>query len=227
MGCCYWDVDTNLHRRSYAFHLTHTSTASPTSQHDSLENRWGTFESCMKRYLRDRLPKPEVILENKYLVWMKPWLGHPRLWHMHRGSVSLGVAIGAVTGLIPGPVQVALAIIISIPVRANVLAAAAATFLTNPLTIVPIYMLAFSMGTLVTGEPMATLAFPDMVFSWREPWLLIPAMWNWSLSLGPSLVAGLAMLAVILAVVGYFGTRIVWRWVVTKAWRTRHSRKRW
>lgn len=181
----------------------------------------------MKRYLRDRLPKPEVILENKYLVWMKPWLGHPRLWHMHRGSVSLGVAIGAVTGLIPGPVQVALAIIISIPVRANVLAAAAATFLTNPLTIVPIYMLAFSMGTLVTGEPMATLALPDMAFSWREPWLLIPAMWNWSLSLGPSLVAGLGMLAVILAVVGYFGTRIVWRWVVTKAWRTRHSRKRW
>lgn len=181
----------------------------------------------MKRYLRDRLPKPEAILENKYLIWMKPWLGHPRLWHMHRGSVSLGVAIGAVTGLIPGPIQILLAILISIPLRANVLAAAAATFVTNPFTFIPLYMLAFSMGTMVTGEKLSAVALPDFSFSWTQPWLLIPAMWNWVVSLGPTLLIGLAILAVILAVLGYFGTRLVWRFVVTKAWRTRHRRTRW
>jgi uncharacterized protein len=181
----------------------------------------------MKRLLRDKLPKPETILENKYLAWMKPWLGHPRLWHMHRGSVSLGVAIGAVTGLIPGPVQILLAIVISIPLRANVLAAAAGTFVTNPLTFIPLYMLAYSMGTVVTGEKMKNLVPPDLSFPWTQPWLLVPAMFDWVVSLGPTLLAGLGILAVVLALLSYFGTRIVWRIVVSKMWRTRHTRKRW
>lgn len=181
----------------------------------------------MKRYLRDRLPKPEAILENKYLLWMKPWLGHPRLWHMHRGSVSLGVAIGAVTGLVPGPFQILLALVISILTRANVLAAAAGTFVTNPLTFIPLYMLAFSMGTVVTGEEMSALALPDLSFSWAQPWLLVPAMWQWVVSLGPTLLIGLGILALILALLSYFGTRLIWRVVVTKAWRTRHQRIRW
>jgi uncharacterized protein len=179
----------------------------------------------MKRLLRDRLPKPESILENQYLLWLKPWLGHPRLWHMHRGSVSLGVAIGAVTGLIPGPIQILTAILISIPLRANVLAAAAGTFVTNPFTFIPLYMLAFSMGTWVTGEKMVKLMPPDFSFSWLEPWLIVPAMFNWCVSLGPTLLVGLAILAVILALMGYFGTRIIWRIVVSRMWKTRHTRR--
>jgi uncharacterized protein (DUF2062 family) len=181
----------------------------------------------MKKILRDRLPKPEAILENRYLAWLKPWLGHPRLWHMHRGSVSLGVAIGAVTGLIPGPVQILLAILISIPLRANVLAAAAGTFVTNPFTFIPLYMLAFSMGTLVTGEKMVRLIPPDLSFSWTEPWKIVPAMFDWFVSLGPTLLVGLGLLAVVLALVCYFGTRVVWQIAVSRAWKTRHLRKRW
>ena len=57
----------------------------------------------MKRFLRDKLPKSTSITENKYLRFLTPWLGHPHLWHMHRRSVARGVAIGLVTGLIPGP----------------------------------------------------------------------------------------------------------------------------
>jgi uncharacterized protein len=181
----------------------------------------------MKRIMRDRLPKPELILENRYLSWLKPWLEHPRLWHMHRGSVSLGLAIGAVTGLIPGPVQILLAIIIAIPIRANVLAAAAGTFVTNPITFIPLYMLAFSMGTVVTGEKLVKLAPPDLNISWTEPWMLVPAMFNWFVSLGPTLLWGLGLLSIVLVIVIYFGTRIVWRVVVSRAWRTRHLRRRW
>ena len=69
----------------------------------------------MKRFLRDKLPKPTSITENKYLRFLTPWLGDPRLWHMHRRSVARGVAIGLVTGLIPGPVQMLLAVLLAIP----------------------------------------------------------------------------------------------------------------
>jgi uncharacterized protein len=181
----------------------------------------------MKRFLRDKLPKPETILENKYLHWLKPWLGHPRLWHMHRQSVALGVAIGVVTGLIPGPVQILLAIIVAIPFRANVLAAAAATFYTNPFTFIPLYMMAYSVGTLVTGEPISNLVPPDFSFSWSAPWQIVPDMFRWFASLGDSLLIGLAIQSTVFALLGYFGTRIIWRIAVTRLWRTRHARKRW
>ena len=85
----------------------------------------------MKRFLRDKLPKPTSITENKYLRFLTPWLGHPRLWYMHRRSVARGVAIGLVTGLIPGPVQILLAVIIAIPLRANVMVAGSAVFKNN------------------------------------------------------------------------------------------------
>lgn len=181
----------------------------------------------MKRFLRDKLPKPESILENKYLAWMKPWLGHPRLWHMHRQSVALGVAIGIVTGVLPGPVQILLGMMVAIPFRANILAAAAATFYTNPFTFIPLYILAYSIGTLVTGEPMSNLVPPDLSFSWSAPWQLIPNMFHWFGQLGMTLLVGLVIQTTVLALLGYFGTRIIWRVVVTKMWRTRHTRKRW
>ncbi len=181
----------------------------------------------MKRYLRDKLPKPDLILANKYMTWMAPWLSHPRLWHMHRHSVSLGVAIGIITGLLPGPVQILLAILVAIPLRANVLAAAAATFYTNPFTFIPLYMLAYSIGTLVTGEPMANLVPPDLAFSWMAPWQVIPNMFSWFAMLGHTLLIGLAIQATTMAILGYFATGLVWRIVVTQKWHRRHRLKRW
>ena len=175
----------------------------------------------MKRYLRNKLPRPESITENKYLKWLSPWLGHPRLWHLHRRSVSLGVAIGLVTGLIPGPVQILLAILIAIPLRANILAAAFATLYTNPLTFIPLYILAYSIGTLVTGESMATITPPEFSFSLVTFWQIIPDMFSWFVSLGPTLLIGLAVQSTVFAIVGYFGTMLLWRCVVSTMWKRR------
>jgi uncharacterized protein len=180
----------------------------------------------LKKFLRDKFPKPEVILDNRYMAWLKPWLGHPRLWHMHRQAVALGVAIGLVTGLIPGPVQMLLAVIIAIPLRANVLAAIFATLYTNPFTFIPLYMLAYTVGTFVTGEPVAKLVPPDLGFSWSQPLQFIPDLFAWFGSLGPTLIIGLAIQCTIFALVGYFGTRIIWRVVVARMWANRSARRR-
>jgi hypothetical protein len=176
----------------------------------------------MKRYLKKKLPKPEAILDNRYLAWLKPWLGHPRLWHMHRRSVSLGVAIGLVTGLIPGPIQMLLGVIIAIPLRANVLATVFATLYTNPLTFIPLYILAYSIGSLVTGAPMADVVPPDLSFSWATFWTVIPDLFHWIASLGNTLLIGLAIMSTVFAICGYFGTMLIWRWVVTRMWKNRH-----
>src|SRR5258706_12427559 len=115
----------------------------------------------MKRFLRDNLPKPESITGNKYLRFLTPWLGHPRLWHMHRRGVALGIAIGLVTGLIPGPGQMLAALLIAVTLRANILAAMFATWYTNPLTFVPLYLLAYQLDALSSAKPAKMLPPPN------------------------------------------------------------------
>lgn len=175
----------------------------------------------MKKFLRDKLPSRETITENKYLRWLAPWLGHPRLWHMHRRGVALGVAIGLVTGLIPGPIQILLAVLIAIPLRANILAAAFATLYTNPLTFIPLYILAYSIGTVVTGEKIRDIQAPEFSFSITEFWRIVPDMFNWFASLGPTLLIGLAIQCTVFAIIGYFGTMLIWRCVVSRMWKNR------
>ncbi len=143
---------------------------------------------------------------------------------MHRFGVALGVSIGLVTGLIPGPVQILLAVVIAIPLRANVLAAAAATFYTNPFTFIPLYILAYKIGSIFTGEPLSEIAPPDFSFSWLAPWQVIPAMFEWFASLGSTLLIGLAVQSTLFAVVGFFATMLIWRGIITIMWHTRHRR---
>lgn len=180
----------------------------------------------MKKILKKHLPGPEIITENRYLGFLTPWLGHPRLWHMHRRAVALGVAIGLVTGLIPGPLQILAAVLIAIPLRANVIAAAAATFYTNPLTFIPLYLLAYQVGSLVTGVASHAAPSPPPAFEWSifEVFEAIPAWFQWMLSLGDTLLIGLAVQASAFAVTGYVATMVVWRVVVTRMWRNRHAK---
>ena len=180
----------------------------------------------MKKFLKNKLPGPEIITENRYLRFLSPWLGHPRLWHMHRRSVALGIAIGLVTGLLPGPVQILMGLLIAIPLRANVLAAAFATFYTNPFTFIPLYMLAYKVGGLVTGEQVNTLHVPEVSFTLASMWTAIPDLFRWLFSLGDTLLIGLAIQATATAIFGYFLTLIVWRIVVTLRWRNRHRNQR-
>lgn len=179
----------------------------------------------MKRYLSDKLPKASSITENKYLGFLTPWLGHPRLWHMHRRSVALGVAVGLVTGLIPGPVQMLLAVVVAIPLRANVIVACATTLYTNPFTFIPLYVLAYSVGALVTGEPMRAVMLPDFSVPWLEFWKVVPLMFDWIVSLGQTLIIGLAIQCAIFAIGGYLATMILWRCIVSRMW-VRRKRKR-
>ncbi|MBL0123475.1 MAG: DUF2062 domain-containing protein [Betaproteobacteria bacterium] len=178
----------------------------------------------MKKFLKNRLPRPEGITSSRYLRFLGPWIAHPRLWHMHRRAVALGIAIGLMTGLIPGPIQMLLAALIAIPLRANIPAAMFATLYTNPLTFVPLYLLAYQVGGLVTGHHGPVVLPPDIGFSPSGLWNAIPELFHWFVSLGDTLLIGLAIQASVTAICGYFLTLIVWRIVVTRRWRGRHPK---
>jgi hypothetical protein len=179
----------------------------------------------IRRKLRDKLPTPESIREHRWLQWCAPVLSHPRLWHLHRRAVALGVAIGLVTGLIPGPIQMLLAAVIAIPLRANIPAAVFTTLYTNPVTFVPLYILAYNIGGLVTGGSAPLVMPPDLGWNWEGLTRLFPALFTWITSMGDTLLVGLAIQCSVFAVAGYALTMIVWRVIVTLAWRKRHARR--
>jgi len=172
-----------------------------------------------RKFFRRYLPTHEAVLANRWIAKFGPWLQHPNLWHLNRRSVSRGVAVGLFSGLVPGPLQMLTAAIIAIPLRVNLPVALAMTLYTNPITIVPLYLIAFQIGQFLTGTEGEMIAPPD--FSWTHFGAYVSAMGSWVLSLGKPLAVGLVALALGLATIGFFLVDAMWRLHVILAWRRR------
>ncbi len=178
-----------------------------------------------RKHFRKYLPSHQTITGNRFIARFGPWLGHHNLWHLHRRSVAGGVAVGLFAGLIPGPLQILTGVILSILFRVNLPVAAITTVYTNPLTIVPLYILAYHYGALVTGgngSDTAISTFSTEGLSFSE-WL--PALFQWMASLGKPLAVGLPLLGLTLAAIGYVLVDAAWKLHVRLSWQKRGQRK--
>jgi len=174
-----------------------------------------------RKFFRKYLPSHQSIRENRYLRFFGAALQHPNLWHLHRKSVAGGVAIGMFCGLVPGPLQMLSAALCAIVFRVNLPVAALVTWYTNPITILPLYYVAYKLGLFVTGSQSAPLPRIDLkvfdlpVMEW------IPATAHWFVAMGKPFAVGLVLLALILAVAGYVLVIAAWRAHVVLSWRER------
>ncbi|WP_428827303.1 DUF2062 domain-containing protein [Azonexus sp. IMCC34842] len=175
----------------------------------------------MRHYLKKYLPDHETIRRNPWLRPFESTLLHPRLWHLNRHSVAGGVAAGLFCGLIPGPLQMLAAAICAVVFRVNLPLALLVTVYTNPLTIVPLYLLAYQLGRLATGQSNGFIAPPEFSLTDFVGWT--EAMQAWMLVVAKPLGVGLVVLAAGLAVIGYFATKAVWRAHLIAAWRRRKA----
>jgi uncharacterized protein len=180
-----------------------------------------------RKFLRKVLPSHAAVSANRHVARFGAWLTHPNVWHLNRHSVAGGVAVGMFTGLIPGsnPVQFTAAALGAIAFRVNLPIAVIVTLYTNPLTVVPLYYLAFKLGQLVllqSGGALPEIAFNLEGKGLRE-WL--PAALDWLASIGKPLLIGLPLLALIFAALGYFAVRWGWRLYVMCAWNARRRRR--
>lgn len=166
----------------------------------------------MKRWFVGRLPSREELLSNR---WLKPFahrLEHPLLWHMNRRAIARGIALGLFAGFVLPIGQIVVAALLAITVRANVVIAAAATLVTNPLTFPPIYFAAYKLGCGLLGMKPApqSLEVPTTLFG-RVHEIATPT------------VTGLLLFAFGSAMLGYIGVHAIWRWRLTRRWRRRRA----
>lgn len=178
----------------------------------------------MRKLLKRYLPGHETVREHRWLRLFGTALLHPRLWHLNRHSAAGAVATGLFCGLIPGPLQMLSAAIVAIVLRINLPLALIVTLYSNPLTIVPLYVVAFELGRLALGDQQASFIAPPE-FAWEAIGASLQNMAVWALGLGKPLGLGLILLAGLLAIVGYAVVRWAWRLHSVHAWRARSKRR--
>lgn len=163
-----------------------------------------------RRTIRKYLPSPEHFDQYPWARPFKPYLGHPAIWALNRRSVAGGVAAGLFCGLIPGPLQLFGALLWILACRVNLPVAFVVTLYTNPLTIVPLYLVAVAYGQFLLGEIGDVTVRPLPDWSWSSFSDSAHAMLDWAMSMGPSLAVGLPALMVTLSVLGYVAVRAGW-----------------
>ncbi|OIO70263.1 MAG: DUF2062 domain-containing protein [Zetaproteobacteria bacterium CG_4_9_14_3_um_filter_49_83] len=163
-----------------------------------------------KRYVPDH----ETIKSHKSLRFFGKLLHLPCLWHFSRKSVAMAVAVGLYCAMMPIPFQMVLAAAMAIMLQANLPISVALVWLTNPITMPPVYYGAYKFGAWVTSTPPHEFDFEPSL-----NWVLHGMTATWQ----PFLI-GCFLLGLILAVSGYFFVYFLWRFLVLKKWRERPHR---
>lgn len=184
-------------------------------------------QTTMRRLLKRYLPDHQALAANRWLAPFGDTLLHPRLWHLNRHSAAGAVAVGMFCGLIPGPFQMLGAALCCVLFKVNLPLALFATLYTNPFTIVPLYLLAFTIGEWILGGGGHFTAPPEWSGSWSGASLLewLETLAQWMLGLGRPLALGLITLASALSATAYLLVRLAWRQHLVRAWRRRRAHR--
>ncbi|MFT4942079.1 MAG: hypothetical protein ACI88A_005153 [Paraglaciecola sp.] len=142
-------------------------------------------------------------------------LHDPNLWHLNRRSASGAFGIGLFFAFWPVPFQMWLSAAFAIPLRVNLPLSVATVWITNPLTMPPIFYGAYIVGTTILGTPARKF---DMELSWQ--WVIQSVE-----TIGPAFILGCAVCSVFFGLAGFLTLNYIWRLSVVKAWQNRKEKR--
>ena len=140
----------------------------------------------------------------------------PDLWHLNRRSVSIAMAVGLFLAFQPIPGQVILAALVALWLRCNLPLSVVMVWVTNPVTMPPVYYFNYKVGTVVLQVPPLVGRF-ELSMDWisqrmADIWL--------------PLVIGSLLVGVVAAAAGWAGMQGFWRWHVVQQWQRRRELRR-
>lgn len=165
--------------------------------------------------LRRYLPKIEELRHARGFHLLGERLHDPELWHLTRRSTALAVGIGLFLAFVPVPFQMLLAAAAALIVRVNLPVTVACVWLTNPLTMAPIYYGCYRLGAWVLGMPPQPF---HLELTWE--WLSHSLHDTWQ-----PLLLGNLLVALLCAVTGYATVRLLWRLHLVRRWQERKRRR--
>jgi uncharacterized protein (DUF2062 family) len=169
-----------------------------------------------KKIIQRFMPNQESIKNHKSLQFLGDRLHEPNLWHLNRQSVAKAFAIGLFFAWVPLPTQMAMAAFAAIYFRANMAISVALVWVSNPLTMPPLYYGAYVLGLWVLQIPPST---EEIEFTLDTVLSGLGGIWE------PFLI-GCFIIGVICSFLGYFGIKALWRYTVSRQWQNRPHKHR-
>jgi uncharacterized protein len=168
----------------------------------------------MPRRFFKRLSRRRHELSNRWFIRpFRSLLSNPAYWSVHRSNVPKAVALALFVAFIPLPIHVLTVMVLALWWQVNVPVAIATVFVSNPLTIVPQFYLAYWVGSRILGTRVTDFAF-EMSWQWLHTGLL--PVWK------PFLL-GCLILGASSAALAYTALRLSWQLTLVVKY---HERKR-
>lgn len=168
-----------------------------------------------KKFLRRWLHTPKFLAGHGSPRLLKPLLQDPNLFHLNRHSVSTAFFVGLFCAFLPIPGQTIIAGLLALFFGCNLPISLALIWITNPLTIPPIFFLTYELGRWL-------LHSPPMDFD-------IHLSWEWFTLQGRAILAPLLLGSLISGLVfgglGFVAMYQLWRWTVVRNWENRKRRR--
>lgn len=167
-----------------------------------------------RKFIQRFLPDPAALRSRRELKFLGRLLDDPFLLHLNRRSVAGACALGLFVAFIPVPGQMAIAALLAILLRVNLLISVAMVWTTNPVTMPPVYYFCYRVGTMLLGAKERVPFRLTLEWFWQEIGVI------WQPFLLGCLVVGLCVSGA-----AYMTVHLLWRLSVIRAYRRRHRRR--
>ena len=155
-----------------------------------------------KKFIKRYMPDHHKIRNHPQLNRIFGTLLHdPNLLHMNRRSVSYAFAAGLFLAFVPIPFQMIPAAAAAIIFRFNLPIAVGLVWISNPLTIPPLFYFCYKVGTWILQTPIQHVDF-QISMEWLSTELI--AIWQ------PFLL-GCFTVSTVSGLIGFVSVRLLWR----------------
>ena len=154
-----------------------------------------------RRLFRKFAVKRHQVGESWLLTPVRHLLHDNRLWGIRRRTAVPAFALGLFIAFLPFPGHIAMAVLLSLALRINIPVAVIASFLSNPLTIYPMFYGAYRLGRTILNTPPVPFNF-EFSLNWLT---------NTFVTIWQPLMLGCLLLGTTSAVVGYLVVDFMWR----------------
>jgi uncharacterized protein (DUF2062 family) len=169
-----------------------------------------------KKLFKRFTPDAARVKRQPALKFLRPLLDDPNLFHFNRHSISLAMLIGVFLAFMPIPFQMVLAAILALWIRCNLPLSVSLVWITNPLTIAPIFFTTYQLGLWILDIPKMHIPHDNFSFSLLQEEIML--IWK-------PLLVGSLVTATILSIISYLLTRLFWRLFIIRQWRKRKDHK--
>jgi len=164
-----------------------------------------------KKLLKRYIPTPEKLQKIKSLQFLGSILHEPNLWHLNRHSVAKAFFVGLFCSMIPMPFQMVLAAAIAVRINCNLPISIALVWISNPLTMPPIFYFNYLVGTWILHQP--TVSFD---IQYNLSWMMDKLV-----EVGIPLYFGSVVVGIVSGACAYIAIHYIWKRKVKAKWRQR------